>query len=106
MGLNYLLIDSKVVSLTLAGEILGVEANRKSRLGSRGPDWFPLRFLTSIEQASHLVISQRSRANSMSLQGMAVSRDCGQTWRIFSYADDLVPRCVGLSTQRVLLLCI
>lgn len=24
----------------------------------------------------------------MSLQGMAVSRDCGQTWRISSYADD------------------
>lgn len=88
MGLSYLPIDSKVVSLTVAGEILGVEANRKSRLGTRGPDWLPLRVLTSIEQASHLALSQRSRPSSMSLQGMVVSRDCGQTWRISSYADD------------------
>jgi hypothetical protein len=36
MGLNYLLIHSEVVPLTVLGEILGVEANRESRLGKHG----------------------------------------------------------------------
>lgn len=50
MWFDHLLIQSNIVLLAVAGEILGVEANRKSRRAATGPEWLPLRFLTSIEQ--------------------------------------------------------